>query len=82
MKDEKWTKSLEADCIAVACPMCHSNLDMQQKRMKSENGERLDLPILYFTQLIGLALGFSAKELALKKHFINPLPMLKDKGLA
>jgi heterodisulfide reductase subunit B len=74
-------KALGADCVAVACPMCHSNLDMQQKKMKSENGERLDLPILYFTQLIGLALGLSANELALKKHFINPLPMLKDKGV-
>jgi len=74
-------KSYGADCVAVACPMCHSNLDMQQKRMKSEDGEHLDLPILYFTQLIGLALGISAKELALKKHFINPVPMLKDKGL-
>jgi heterodisulfide reductase subunit B len=75
-------KSLGADCVAVACPMCHSNLDMQQKKMKSEDGQRLNLPILYFTQLIGLALGLSAKELALRKHFINPLPMLRDKGLA
>lgn len=75
-------KSLGADCVAVACPMCHSNLDMQQKKMKLEDGEAIDLPILYFTQLIGLALGLSPKKLALKKHFINPLPMLKNKGLA
>jgi heterodisulfide reductase subunit B len=74
-------KSLGADCVAVACPMCHSNLDMQQKRMKSEDGERLDLPVLYFTELIGLALGLSAKDLVLKKHFIDPLPMLEEKGL-
>jgi len=63
-----------ADCIAVACPMCHSNLDMYQEGNAS-------LPIFYFTQLMGLALGFSPKEMLLDKHVTDPLPLLNTKGL-
>lgn len=74
-------KQLGADCVAVACPMCHSNLDAYQKEMEAEYKNKLDLPILYFTQLIGLALDFSPKQLHLGKHFTDPLPMLRGKGL-
>ena len=63
-----------ADCIAVACPMCHSNLDMYQEKKAS-------IPVFYFTQLMGLALGFSPKEMLLDKHITNPLPLLNTKGL-
>jgi len=69
-----------ADCIAVACPMCHSNLDMYQKDMTAKFG-KTELPVLYFTQLMGLALGFSASELLLDKHITDPLPMLREKQL-
>jgi heterodisulfide reductase subunit B len=40
-----------------------------------------EMPVLFFTQLIGLALSFSAKQMHLNKHFTDPLPMLRDKGL-
>ena len=75
-------KQLGADCVAVACPMCHSNLDAYQKEIEAEYKDKLDLPVLYFTQLVGLALDFSPKQLHLDKHFTNPLPMLRAKGLA
>jgi len=74
-------KQLGADCVAVACPMCHSNLDAYQKEIEAEYENKLDLPILYFTQLIGLALDFSPKQLHLGRHFTDPLPMLRGKGL-
>ncbi len=70
-----------ADCVAVACPMCHSNLDMYQKDITAKYRERIELPVLYFTQLMGLGLGFSPKELLLDKHFADPLPMLRKKKL-
>ncbi|MCJ7522078.1 MAG: CoB--CoM heterodisulfide reductase iron-sulfur subunit B family protein [Dehalococcoidia bacterium] len=70
-----------ADCVAVACPMCHANLDMYQKDMTAKFGQKTELPVLYFTQLIGLSLGFSPKELLLDKHITNPLPMLREKKL-
>jgi heterodisulfide reductase subunit B len=75
-------RSSGADCVAVACPMCHANLDMYQKDMTSKFKDKTELPVLYFTQLMGLALGISTKELHLDKHLTNPLPMLREKGLA
>jgi heterodisulfide reductase subunit B len=71
-----------ADCLAVACPMCHSNLDTHQKEMKAKYKDDFELPVLYFTQLVGLALGLSPKQLLLDKHLTDPLPMLRNKGLA
>jgi heterodisulfide reductase subunit B len=71
-----------ADCIAVTCPMCHANLDMYQKDMTAKFGQKTELPVLYFTQLMGLALGFSPKELLLDKHITNTSPMLREKKLA
>jgi heterodisulfide reductase subunit B len=75
-------KQMGADCIVVACPMCHSNLDSHQEEMKAKYKDGVGLPVLYFTQLLGLALGFSARQLLLDKHLTDPLPMLQSKGLA
>jgi len=74
-------KQAGADCIAVACPMCHNNLDAYQKDMKKVYRDDFEMPVLFFTQLIGLALSFSAKQMHLNKHFTDPLPLLRDKGL-
>jgi heterodisulfide reductase subunit B len=68
-----------ADLIIVACPMCHSNLDMRQLNIKKHNPEHKTIPVLYLTQLIGLALGINEHELGLDKHFIDPMPLLKSK---
>lgn len=75
-------KQLGADCLAVACPMCHSNLDTTQREIEAKYKDGVGLPILYFTQLVGLAIGFSPKQLLLNKHLTDPLPMLKEKELA
>jgi heterodisulfide reductase subunit B2 len=56
-----------ADVIVVACPMCHSNLDMRQRAMKRNN----DMPILYLSEFIGLSLGFKPEELGIDLHFIS-----------
>jgi len=75
-------KQLGADCLAVACPMCHSNLDTTQRVIEAKYRDGVGLPVLYFTQLVGLAMGFSPKQLLLNKHLTDPLPMLTEKGLA
>jgi len=74
-------KKAGADCIVVACPMCHSNLDMQQSKVKEKYGDQDDMPILYFTQLIGLAMGLSPAEMMLDRHFVDPMPLLREKGI-
>jgi len=70
-----------ADCLAVACPVCHSNLDSMQKTIAAKYKDNIHLPVFYFTQLAGLALGLPPKQLLLDKHFIDPLPLLMNKGL-
>jgi len=61
-----------ADAIAVACPLCHTNLDERQTQMNLET----PLPALYFTQLMALALGLGAQAAALHKNMIDPRPLL------
>ena len=51
-----------ADCIATACPLCQLNLDMRQKDIEAKFGRRYNLPVFYFTQLLGLALGCPAEN--------------------
>jgi len=66
-----------ADLIAVACPLCHANLDARQMQMNLDE----PMPILYFTQLMALALGLPAKTAALKKNLVDPEPLLQSKGI-
>jgi heterodisulfide reductase subunit B len=69
-----------ADLMVVACPLCHSNLDMRQPNIERFAGRDLRLPVLYITQLLGLALGHSAREMGLSKHIIDPVPVLRERG--
>ncbi|MDP2937049.1 MAG: CoB--CoM heterodisulfide reductase iron-sulfur subunit B family protein [Dehalococcoidia bacterium] len=78
----KGAKQAGADCVVVACPLCQANLDTRQKAIEERYRVHFDLPIIYFTQLMGLAMGFSAQELLLDKHLTDPLPLLRGKGLA
>jgi heterodisulfide reductase subunit B len=66
-----------ADAIAVACPLCHANLDTRQEEVNDLYKKKYNLPILYFTQFMGLAFGFGIKELSLNKHFVIPEKLLK-----
>jgi heterodisulfide reductase subunit B len=59
-----------AEAIIVACPMCHSNLDMRRKEIERSTGKEFKIPILYVTQAIGLALGLTPKQLGLQRHFV------------
>lgn len=68
---------LGADAIVVACPLCHMNLDARQFQMDIER----PIPILYFTQLIAIALDLPPKAAALNKNIVDPRPLLKEKGL-
>jgi succinate dehydrogenase / fumarate reductase, cytochrome b subunit len=60
-----------ADCLVTPCPLCHLNLDMQQPEAAKVVGRDLGLPILHLPQLVGLALGFEPKELAMGTHIAS-----------
>jgi heterodisulfide reductase subunit B len=74
--------SAGADCLIVACPLCHTNLDMRQKQVRKRYKTDLALPVLYFTQLIGLALGLETQDLALQKLVVEPNRLLETIGVA
>jgi len=69
-----------AEVLAVACPLCQANLDMYQSDGEAMLGEQLGIPVLYFTQLMGLAMGLAPEHLCLEKVIVDPLPLLADKG--
>ena len=69
-------KGSGADAIAVACSLCHVNLDTRQTEVEAKFDTKYEIPIFYFTQLIGLALGIEPAELGLKRHFVDPMPLL------
>lgn len=57
-----------AECLATICPLCQINLEAYQKKISRRFGKHLDLPIFYFTQIMGLAFGMSEKELRLSDN--------------
>ena len=70
-----------AECIMVACPLCQANLDMRQGQINKRYKTAYQMPILYFTQLIGLALGLRPDQLGMKKLIIDPTTLLRAKAL-
>lgn len=69
-----------ADVVATACPLCQFNLECYQDKMNKQFKDKLQLPIAYFTQLLGLALGVPERRLGLHRLLI-PLPSLaKTRG--
>ncbi|HTY82246.1 MAG TPA: CoB--CoM heterodisulfide reductase iron-sulfur subunit B family protein [Dehalococcoidales bacterium] len=69
-------KSAGAECIAVACPMCQTSLDLRQKDM-AKQGKNYNMPVLYVTQLVGLSLGIASSELGCKRLVVPPKAVLK-----
>ena len=69
-----------AEAIIVACPMCHSNLDMRRAAIAQETGKEFAIPILYVTQAIGMALGVDPEQLGLQRHFVHVAVRGKAKG--
>ena len=70
-----------ADCIAVGCPLCQANLDMYQSDAQSKYGDVPAMPVFYFTQLTGLALGLTVEELGMDRLLVDPFRLLEEKGL-
>ncbi len=74
-------KAAGADCIMVACPLCHGNLDIRQKEIEGVYYTSYNMPIFYITQLVGMAAGLTADKLGLDALIVNPMPLLKEKNL-
>lgn len=70
-----------ADCISVACPLCHANLDMRQEDIKKKLGIEYKIPVFYFTQLLGLAFGLEKRELGIGRALVNCQELLVAQGI-
>jgi heterodisulfide reductase subunit B len=64
-------KTVGANAIAVGCPLCHVNLDTRQEEVEKEYGVQYNMPVFYFTQLMGLVMGIAPDKLGLQKHFVS-----------
>ena len=71
-----------AEAIIVACPMCHSNLDMRRPDIEKYLNQKITVPAVFITQAIGMAIGLSDKELGLNRHLVSVnLPLNTDEPL-
>jgi heterodisulfide reductase subunit B len=59
-----------ADCLVTVCPLCQMNLDAYQGRVNKKFGTSYKMPVLYFTQLMGMAFGIDKADLGLKSLIV------------
>jgi len=74
----KNVKKAGADCITLMCPFCSVMYDDNQKAVEEVIGEAIGLPVLYYPQVLGLALGMDAKELGLNMNRVKTKDLLKQ----
>ena len=70
-----------AEVIATECPTCHSGLEMHQIRAEKRLGRKTSVKIVYFTQLLGLALGLSPRQVGLHENISDSIGFMKSKGI-
>jgi heterodisulfide reductase subunit B len=71
-----------AEVVATECPTCHSGLEMHQVRAEKKFGQTTSVKIVYFTQLLGLALGLKPRQVGLQENISDSMQFFKDKGIA
>jgi heterodisulfide reductase subunit B len=69
------------EAIVTSCPLCAFNLDQRQKETGELYLEFTNMPVFYFTELLSIALGCGWDETWTKSHYVNPIPLLKEKEL-
>ena len=68
----------DADVIATACPLCQVNLECYQAHVNEEFGTDFKVPVLYFTQILGLALGIPRKQLGIGRELVSVSPIFSQ----
>lgn len=67
-----------AEAVVTSCPLCQFNLDHRQAEMSRKYSGFVPIPILYFTQLLGIALGLDSVDYGFEKHYVDPRPLLNN----
>ena len=74
-------EACHADVIATECPTCHTGLEMHQVRAEKVFGQKTRVKILYFTQLLGMALGLSARRVGVHENLSDARDLLTARRL-
>ena len=70
-------KKSGAEVIVTVCPLCQLMLDTKQKTLEQKHGTKIEIPVLYVTQLVGIALGLGPDELGLNMNAVSPMAMME-----
>lgn len=70
-----------ADVVVTTCPLCRYNLDEKQKEIGERVRDFERIPVIYFTQLLGLALGLGEEHLDFSGNYVDPRPVLVERSL-
>jgi heterodisulfide reductase subunit B len=70
-------KEAGAEAIVTVCPLCHLMLDAKQKALEQKRALEIGIPVLYVTQLVGIALGLGPEELGLFMNSVSPVAMVE-----
>lgn len=70
-----------ANCFVTTCPMCQMNMDCHQEMVREESGVNESLPVFFITELVGVAMDKTPKELQIDRHFVDAVGLLKELDL-
>jgi heterodisulfide reductase subunit B len=76
----KEAKRKGADVVATICPLCHFNLEILQHKMLKKYKDEVTMPIIFFSQLMGLAMGIPKEDLGFSRSIIDLKPMWEKLG--
>jgi len=68
-----------ANIMVTSCPLCQFNLETRQENLKEKYADFVEMPVLYFTQILGAALGVSKKDLRFDLNHFNPGALIYGK---
>ena len=74
-------KAKGAVALVTPCPLCHLELDGKQADAAAHKGQEINMPVFHLPQLVGLAMGFSSKEMNLQRHFVSTKPIEERLGI-
>ena len=67
----------DVDCVVTVCPLCQLNLEAYQREVSGQLGAPVHIPVLYFTQLMGIAFGLPEEDLKLKANLVGTQALMK-----
>jgi len=68
------------EIVVTDCPMCQANLDTRQREIERERETRYQMPVVYITELLAIAMNLPETSSWWRKHLVDPVPLFRNKG--